>query len=162
MKRQIADSALPPGGTRESDALTFCVCALDSGSSARSGVLLQVMVKGGVVRSLLAITAVTAGCSSNGHDVKTSGRSVDYGQQYESDARPIRIADDQLSQIRGIAGLSLPGGALLEGPPHFRRRASGRALADQRRVRHPEAGGHLQAGGHPAARWTNRQQWFAD
>lgn len=59
------------------------------------------MVKGGVVLRLLAITAVTAGCSSNGHVNKTSGSSVIYGQQYEADARPIRVATTNFLKYEG-------------------------------------------------------------
>jgi hypothetical protein len=59
------------------------------------------MRKGGVVVSLLAITAIAAGCSSKDHEVDTSGASVNYGQQYEADARPVRLAATNYLKYEG-------------------------------------------------------------
>ncbi len=49
---------------------------------------------------LLAVVATTAGCSSRDHGVNTGG-SANYGQQYEADARPIRVATTNFLKYEG-------------------------------------------------------------
>lgn len=58
------------------------------------------IVKGGRVLSVLATAAVVAACSSNGHGVKTGG-TVNYAQQYEADARPVRAATINFLKYQG-------------------------------------------------------------
>ncbi len=58
------------------------------------------MVKGGAALSVLVVAAVTAACSSNGHGVKTGGTG-NYAQQYEADARPVRVATTNFLRYQG-------------------------------------------------------------
>lgn len=59
------------------------------------------MRKGGLVLRLIAVSAVAAGCSSKDHRVNASGDSVNYGQQYEADARPMHVATTNFLKYEG-------------------------------------------------------------
>ena len=58
------------------------------------------MVKGRVLLGALVIAAFAAACSSNSHGVKT-GTSVNNSQQYEGDARPVRLATTNFLKYEG-------------------------------------------------------------